>query len=52
MSQDNLIKLECTNCKRQNYFTFKNKRKLREHRLEISKFCKHCGSHQVHKEAK
>jgi len=51
MSQDNMIKLECTDCKQINYFSSKNKKKLKE-RLEINKFCKHCTSHQLHKETK
>jgi len=28
MSQDNMIKLECTECKRVNYFSRKNKKTL------------------------
>ena len=51
MSQDNLIKLECTYCKRVNYFSNKNKKKLKE-RMELAKFCKHCKKHQPHKETK
>lgn len=51
MSQDNLIKFECTDCKRVNYFSNKNKRKLKE-RLEMKKFCKHCDAHKMHKETK
>ena len=51
MSQDNLIKLECTNCKRVNYFSTKNKKTLKN-RLELKKFCKYCRKHSVHKETK
>ena len=51
MSQDNLIKLECTACKRVNYFSTKNKKTLKN-RLELSKFCKWCKKHEVHKETK
>lgn len=51
MSQDNLIKLECTECKRVNYFSEKNKKKLKD-RLEVSKFCKWCKKHAKHKETK
>ena len=30
MSQDNMIKLECTECKRINYFSRKNKKTIKE----------------------
>lgn len=51
MSQDNLIKLECTECKRVNYFSRKNKKVIKD-RLEMKKFCKHCKKHTLHKETK
>jgi len=51
MSQDNMIKMECTECKRVNYFSRKNKKILKE-RLELKKFCKHCKKHVLHKETK
>ena len=51
MSQDNLIKLECTDCKRTNYYSQKNKKTIKE-RLEIKKYCKHCKKHTLHKETK
>ena len=51
MSQDNLIKMECTECKRVNYFSKKNKKTLRN-RLELKKHCKWCQKHTVHKETK
>ena len=51
MSQDNMIKLECTVCKRANYFSTKNKKTLKT-RLELSKFCRHCKKHVPHKETK
>ncbi|HCC84055.1 TPA: 50S ribosomal protein L33 [Candidatus Uhrbacteria bacterium] len=51
MSQENLIKLECTVCKEPNYRSLKNKKKLKE-RLEIKKFCPTCGKHTMHKETK
>lgn len=51
MSQDNLIKMECTECKRVNYFSRKNKKILKE-RLELKKFCKWCKKHELHKETK
>lgn len=51
MSQDNLIKLECTECKKVNYRSRKNKKTLKE-RLELNKYCSTCGKHTVHKETK
>ena len=53
MSQDNLIKMECTEkeCKHTNYFSRKNKKILKE-RLELNKFCKFCKKHTLHKETK
>ena len=51
MSQDNLIKLECKECKRVTYFTTKNKKKLKD-RLELKKQCQFCRKHKEHKETK
>jgi len=51
MSQDNMIKMECGDCRRVNYFSRKNKKILKE-RLLLKKFCKHCGKHTSHKETK
>lgn len=51
MSQDNLIKFECTVCKKINYFSTKNKKKIKT-RLELKKFCEHCKKHTLHKETK
>jgi large subunit ribosomal protein L33 len=51
MSQDNLIKLECTQCKHVGYQSHKNKKTLKE-RLELKKFCKWCRAHVAHKETK
>lgn len=50
MSQETLIKLECTECKKVNYHSQKNS-KIKG-RLELSKFCKHCDKHTPHKETK
>ena len=46
-----MIILECTDCKRRNYTTFKNKRNNTE-RLEIAKYSKFCKKHTKHKETK
>ena len=51
MSQDNMIKFECTECKTVNYFSRKNKKTLKT-RLELMKFCKSCKKHTMHKETK
>ncbi|MCM8788068.1 MAG: 50S ribosomal protein L33 [Candidatus Omnitrophica bacterium] len=46
-----LISLECSICKRRNYYTTKNKRKHSE-KFVRNKFCKFCRKHTEHKEAK
>jgi len=51
MSQDNLIKLQCKECKRINYWSRKNKRKV-DRKIELKKFCKWCKKQTVHKETK
>ncbi|MBC8464761.1 MAG: 50S ribosomal protein L33 [Parcubacteria group bacterium] len=51
MSQDRLIKLTCADCKRINYWSRKNKKKV-ERKIELSKYCKWCKKHTTHKEAK
>ncbi|MBP9760617.1 MAG: 50S ribosomal protein L33 [Candidatus Magasanikbacteria bacterium] len=51
MSQDNMVKLECTVCKHVNYFSRKNKKILKD-RLELKKHCQFCVSHTSHKETK
>ena len=51
MSQENMIKFECTECRSINYFSRKNKKLIKE-RLELKKFCQKCGKHANHKETK
>ncbi|MDP3785347.1 MAG: 50S ribosomal protein L33 [bacterium] len=51
MPQPNLFKLRCSECKRDNYYTTKNKKKV-ERKIELKKFCKWCKKHTPHKEAK
>lgn len=46
-----MVKFECTECKRMNYFSRKNKKTIKD-RLELKKHCKHCGKHTNHKETK
>ena len=49
--QENLIKLNCADCKRTNYWTSKNKKKV-QRKLELKKYCKWCKKHTTHKEAR
>ncbi len=46
-----IIQLQCTECKRKNYTTTKNK-KTTTGKLEFNKFCRFCGGVKVHREAK
>jgi large subunit ribosomal protein L33 len=46
-----IITMACTECKRRNYTTTKNK-KLATGRLERSKFCPHERKHTLHRETK
>ncbi len=45
------VVLACTECKRRNYTTTKNKR-LMPDRLEIKKFCRAEKKHTMHKETR
>jgi len=51
MSQDRLIKLQCSKCKRINYWSDKNK-KLVTRKIELKKYCKWCKASTKHVEAK
>ena len=46
-----IIHLACTECKRRNYTTTKNKRNTTA-KIEIKKYCKWDKKHTVHKETK
>ncbi|MBI3318468.1 MAG: 50S ribosomal protein L33 [Candidatus Omnitrophica bacterium] len=46
-----LITLECTQCRRRNYDSNKNK-KLHPDRLELKKYCRFCRVHTLHRETK
>lgn len=50
MSQDNLIRLQCDDCKRYNYYTHRNLTRQDKKKLERSKFCNACRKHTLHKE--
>ena len=46
-----IITMQCTECKRKNYSTTKNK-KTKTERIELKKFCRYCRGHKVHREIK
>ncbi len=46
-----IITLACTECKRRNYVTMKNKKNDPD-RLEQNKFCRFCRAHKPHRESK
>ena len=46
-----IITLACTECKRRNYTTTKNKR-IKPDRLEIKKYCRFERKHTTHREMK
>jgi large subunit ribosomal protein L33 len=46
-----LVILACTECKRRNYTTTKNKRTTPD-RLELKKFCRAERKHTLHREVK
>jgi len=46
-----IIALACTECKRRNYTTTKN-RKTKQEKLELMKYCKWDHKHTLHKETK
>ena len=45
------ILLACTECKRRNYATVKNKKNTTD-RVELKKFCPWCRTHTVHRETR
>ena len=46
-----LVTLACSECKRRNYHTQKNKRNTTA-RLELKKYCRWCRGHRVHRESR
>jgi large subunit ribosomal protein L33 len=46
-----LVALQCSDCKRKNYTTSKNRRTTQE-KLELKKYCPFDRKHTVHKETK
>lgn len=49
-NKERYVFLECSVCSNRNYTTFK--RQKAGYKLELRKFCRTCGSHQIHKEKK
>jgi large subunit ribosomal protein L33 len=46
-----IVTLACSQCKRRNYTTTKNKRSTPD-KLEFKKYCRFCRTHTPHKETK
>ncbi len=46
-----IITLACSDCKRRNYSTMKNKKNDPD-RIELRKYCRFCRKHTGHKEVK
>ncbi|WP_367342522.1 50S ribosomal protein L33 [Limosilactobacillus sp.] len=44
------VALECSKCGARNYTTTVNPN--REKRLELRKYCKHCGEYTIHRETR
>jgi len=45
------VNLQCSECKRKNYITTKNKQNVQE-KLELMKYCRFDKKHTLHKETK
>lgn len=46
-----IIALQCTECKRRNYTTYKNRKNI-QGKLELNKYCPFERKHTLHKETK
>ncbi len=46
-----LVTLACSECKRRNYTSTRDKKKTKE-KLELRKYCPYCRKHTIHKEVK
>lgn len=46
-----IVALQCSECKRRNYTTYKNRKNI-QGKLEFSKFCPFEQKHTLHKETK
>ena len=45
------ITMACTECKRRNYSTVKNRQNDRD-RIELRKYCRWCRGHTLHRETR
>ncbi|MBA2426688.1 MAG: 50S ribosomal protein L33 [Actinobacteria bacterium] len=45
------VTLECSQCKRRNYISEKNRQNNRE-RIELKKYCRWCRGHTAHRETR
>ncbi|MBN1256063.1 MAG: 50S ribosomal protein L33 [Deltaproteobacteria bacterium] len=46
-----IITVACTECKRRNYTTTKNK-KTKPDKLDVKKYCRFCQKHTLHRETR
>ncbi len=46
-----IVTLACSECKRRNYSTTRNKKKKPD-KLALKKYCRFCRTHTLHKETK
>jgi large subunit ribosomal protein L33 len=46
-----IVALQCSECKRKNYTTYKNRKNITD-KLEFSKYCPFDRKHTLHKEVK
>jgi large subunit ribosomal protein L33 len=46
-----IVTLACTDCKRRNYTTTKNKKNTPD-KLQFKKYCRFCRQHTLHRETK
>jgi len=46
-----MVTLACTECKRKNYTSTRDKKKTKE-KLELRKYCPFCRKHTIHREVK
>jgi len=51
MAQEHIVKFQCGECKRINYYSRKNRKSVQK-KLELKKFCNWCRKHTIHKEMK
>jgi large subunit ribosomal protein L33 len=45
------VTLACTECKRRNYITTKNRHNQKD-RMELKKYCRWCRTHRMHRETR